>query len=148
MTEDEAFAEYVRRTRQRKPTPKLAVIAGGLPADRAASKPTCELKCVEGSRDEQLWRRLLADPASFSMAEFELLTEVTFRDRLDHRQEWALMGRRLEAEYARSPSLEGEALLAMVNGDIETFQKLMGSLPRRSEAKLRVVGADEAGQAD
>lgn len=94
---------------------------------------------IDGGRDEheKLFQRLLNEPHTFEQKEFEFLVDSVFRSRLSFSDVESLIATRVQANV-KDP-LERNALLAIINGDIEESSRLHDAIKRRNQLGLRVI---------
>jgi len=90
-----------------------------------------------GNQHENLFQRLLSEPHAFEQKEFENLVDFVFRSRLSFRDIEALISKRIQSNV--KDTLERNALLAIINGDIEESCRLHIAIKRRNQLGLRVI---------
>jgi hypothetical protein len=87
--------------------------------------------------NEKLFQRLLNEPHTFEQQEFENLVDYAFRSRLSFGDIERLIAKRIKTNV--KDTLERNALLAIINGDIEESGRLHKVIKRRNQLGLRVV---------
>jgi hypothetical protein len=100
---------------------------------------TNKFELIEGGREEneKLFQRLLSEPQSFEQKEFENLVDSVFRDRLAFGDVETLIAKRIQSNV--KDTLERDALLAIMNGDMEESSRLHNAIKRRNQLGLRVI---------
>jgi hypothetical protein len=90
-----------------------------------------------GNQQEKLFQRLLNEPYTFEQKEFDNLVDITFRSRLSFSDIEVLISKRIQTNV--KDTLERNALLAIINGDIEESSRLHNAIKRRNQLGLRVI---------
>ncbi len=90
-----------------------------------------------GNQHEKLFQRLLSEPYAFEQKEFENLVDIVFRSRLTFGDIEGLIFKRIQRNV--KDTLERNALLAIINGDIEGSSRLHIAIKRRNKLGLRVI---------
>ncbi len=90
-----------------------------------------------GNQQEKLFQRLLSEPHTFEQKEFENLVDITFRSRLSFDDIEELISKRIQINV--KDTLERNALLAIINGNIEESSRLHNAIKRRNQLGLRVI---------
>jgi hypothetical protein len=97
-----------------------------------------QIQIIQGGNQlEKLFQRLLSEPHAFEQKDFENLIDFVFRSRLSFRDIEALIAKRIQINA--KDTLERNTLLAIINGDIEGFNRLHNVIKRRNKLGLRVI---------
>lgn len=98
-----------------------------------------QFEVIEGGvgQQERLLQRLLSEPQSFEMTDFENLVENVFSSRLTYADIESMIAKRVRMNV--KDALERDVILAIMNDDKSEASRLHDTIKRRNQLGLRVI---------